>query len=230
MKKVFLSLIACASLINGDPTDIIRVHSSSVVPHPSLGAMCVAYNSLQFTVFHEGKSKKVLPHDVDPLLRQLPSDLMKKFLSQGKLKVNRYNNGDYSIQSLIPGQAGGIALANFGYFLIKSVGYTLPVVVTVTAFTQGVDVSPTWQFAGKITGKFLNKKAIEVVTRAATDTAGKTGAKVGAEVSKAVVKELGTKTTTELVTSVAATSGGYFAAVETIANAAYIILLAVPGP
>lgn len=73
-----------------------------------LGALKVLHNDAQgFSILKDGVVKKVHGYDVDSPLKKIDSKQLSQFLKHASLKVNQFDNGDYSITTQGQIKGGG---------------------------------------------------------------------------------------------------------------------------
>jgi hypothetical protein len=77
----------------------------------SLGcsAMQITRDESGFRVMDQGQQRVVRSYDVDPILRKMNSEQLRKFLAAGcKIRANKCSNGDYVLRAFVPGKGGGL--------------------------------------------------------------------------------------------------------------------------
>jgi hypothetical protein len=81
-----------------------------------------------FRVFDGKQEKPVLPYFVDPLLKRMNPEQLKKFVEQGnRIRVIRLSDGEHRLQAMVPGKGGGFLGATigcvFGKALVEGLGH-----------------------------------------------------------------------------------------------------------
>ena len=74
-----------------------------------------------FRVFDGKQEREVRPCFVDPLLRRMNTEQLKKFVEQGnRIRVIRLSDGEHRLQAMVPGKGGGPVTARALYWTTKS--------------------------------------------------------------------------------------------------------------
>lgn len=224
MKKLLYSLSLVGISLVASQDEVTRIHSQAIQVHPGLGAVCLSHKNGHFTVAHKGSVSRVAREDSDSTLRDMNADQLRTFLQVGKIRVNRYDNGDYTLTAHGSLKGGGPATANAFYGIVKGTGYALPFAWTIVKLTEG-NPQPGAEQIGKAVVKHGGKLMAAKVT---ADVAAKTAAQHGGTIAYGITQKAGTKVTGEMIGGLATSGGGYFAGVEAIANAAFWVGMAIP--
>ncbi|KIX85660.1 hypothetical protein KG892_01300 [Vermiphilus pyriformis] len=97
----------------------IEFSGRSVLASSILGNIRVRYNGINYSVINNEKEVQVPMYSVDALLRKMKPEHLKKFITCGYIKVKRFEDGCYALESRIRGEGGGILGANVGFWTGK---------------------------------------------------------------------------------------------------------------
>lgn len=119
-----------------------KIDSTKILAPSELGNLEIYHDKNSFSLFCNGEKKQVHDYDVDPMLRKLDAEKLKKFLAVGLLKVSKYNNDEFAIKPLVQGLGGGPGGATAGAYIGKAavslVGHgAIFAATTVAGFTGG---------------------------------------------------------------------------------------------
>jgi uncharacterized membrane protein (Fun14 family) len=78
-----------------------------------------------FRVFDGKQEREVRPCFVDPLLRRMNTEQLKKFVEQGnRIRVIRLSDGEHRLHAMVPGKGGGPVLAILAGWAVRFAMYT----------------------------------------------------------------------------------------------------------
>ena len=87
---------------------------------PSFGMRQIIRDESGFRVIDSQKEQVVQPHFIDPLLKRMNPKQLKTFIKQGnRIRAIKLSNGEYRLQTIVPGNGGGIFAAQQAYWLTK---------------------------------------------------------------------------------------------------------------
>lgn len=205
MRKFFLlfsvvsiSLSLSASLIQQDALFIPA----------KLGTLQVMHDDNGFRINKDGTSYDVDSFSVDPLLRKMKKEQMKKFLMSGRIMVNQATDGGYTLKSAVNLKGGGPVSGAIAYWVTKSLCWG-GVGIAASAAATGI-VAATIATAGAGTGAIVAGGCAYGVGVTAAGTAS---AAAGAAALTAAGVSAATATT-----AVAATATGAGSAAAVIAS------------
>jgi hypothetical protein len=120
-KRFFiLSLFSVTSLsVHG-----MELSGRSVLASYKLGNVKVRHNGMNYSVVHGDEETEVPNHSVDALLRKMKPEHLEKFQDCGYIKVNKSNDGHYSLDGRVRGEGGGPVAAYWAYMATKTFMYT----------------------------------------------------------------------------------------------------------
>lgn len=138
-KNQIIVTMLCAVLFAHLSKAEFEIPESSVfVPH-NVGKVSVSHNENGFHVRQNNECHKVKNYDVDPVLRNIPSEKLDAFLKHGYLHLKKMNNNDYSLEAKVRGNGGGPITGTILYWTTKITGYS---VVTATAAVGVTTTAP----------------------------------------------------------------------------------------
>lgn len=215
MNKYFiLFTFITSSIVYG--MDGYKIDQSKILAPSDYGQVDLYYNGKNFSLYCDGEKQTIHNYDVDPLLRKLDEKKIMQFLKAGSIKISKYDNGEFSIKSLIKGLGGGPVTAAAAYWLTKTVCYGVAIGGATTAITT---VAPMAAGAGPVLAMGLN-----LATGGASLATTTIGAGIGASTTLGGPAAMATT---------GVLSGGIVeavAAVEGASNAAFLIGLWLPLP
>lgn len=171
MYKRFLifSLFSITSLsIQG-----MELSGRSVLASYKLGNVKVRHNGMNYSVVSNDEEVDVPNHSVDALLRKMKPEHLEKFQDCGYIKVNKSDDGHYSLEGKVRGLGGGPVCAWWAYMFAKSTIYSSVAVAAAT--TVGAAVVAT--------GGGVVPAAIAAGTVGKTVTAGAAGLAVSSTIA-----------------------------------------------
>ena len=207
----FIGLLVFANSLISNPTEIKEIFAPS-----HLGKIKLLHDEDGFHVSQNGIRHEVKKVWMDPVLRNITSSTLKKFLASGYIQINKMSNDEFTLNAKGRILGGGPILATIVYGATKALGYG-----TAAAAIGGITVA-TGGIAGPIIGG-----AVSVATSA---VAASTGATI---VAGAIAGAGGTATAAMATTSVVAAAGGVAGAVTFIEATALFFsaaALALPTP
>lgn len=112
IRSIILSLVVSSSLMNAD-VEILKIDQVAVVS-PGIHGAELFFSEGKFAIVKDGEVHSVKPHDVDRLLKGLNNKQLCKYAAIGKFRVNRFENGEYSVSSYGALNGGGAVGATVG--------------------------------------------------------------------------------------------------------------------
>ncbi len=166
-----------------------------------------------FKVYDGAQEKPVRPCFVDPLLRSMNTEQLKKFVDQGNhIRAIRLSDGEHRLQAMLPGKGGGPISGAIAYWATKTLCYGTAVAAA------GTVVTATGGLAGAAGGAIA----------AATTVGASAGATiVGGAIAGAGLATEAAAATTAVVTAAGGITGAV-AAIETASMAACTICTLCP--
>lgn len=190
-----------------------------------LGNIALKYDKDIFNVIKNNEAIQVKSYDVDPVLRNIKKDHLKKLLSGGYLKVSQFDNGDYKLSAHARGLGGGWLLAKIFYTVTKGAAYGVVLAAPAAIITGGVAATggaPAVVGLGTYIGS---------TTAQAIGVSGPVGAVAGG-VAKGLAAAGAAKTTAGLTALAYVGTGWTFmtVAIEAAAIGAGAVGAMIPGP
>lgn len=99
----------------------IQIPEAAILRTNDTGNCSLHYGINGFKVKEGSKCHAIESYDLDPELRQLNCTTMAKYLSVGKIKLSRGNDGSFMCRSHIDGKGGGVLGFWGGFFTGKFV-------------------------------------------------------------------------------------------------------------
>ena len=116
MKAVILLLLSSVPMLCMD-----KVGKSPICARSSMGPVSVIHANDRFNVIQGGKIHEVQPAWVDKELRGMTAEQVAKYIKHGNmLKVQKADNGEFSIRAHNRVRGGGVGGATIGAFLGKA--------------------------------------------------------------------------------------------------------------
>jgi hypothetical protein len=121
MQKIFCTLGLLLSLlsIQSHASQAFSIKESAVFAPQRLGQIKLRYDEQGYSVIQNGKSHKIESYDVDPLLRKMNREQLKKFQQKGLISVNQADNGEFSLKAGAKLRGGGPGGATIGAYVGK---------------------------------------------------------------------------------------------------------------
>lgn len=122
MQKIFCTLALLLSIFSmqSNGSQILSIKDSAVFAPQRLGNIKLRYDNQGYSVLQNGKPHRIEIGDVDPLLRKMNREQLKKFQQKGLIAVNQADNGEFSLKAAANMKGGGIWGAVVGAFLGKA--------------------------------------------------------------------------------------------------------------
>ena len=131
-----------------------KIHATSLMAPSHLGKIDLYKDQEGFTVVqNENEVTRIKSHDMDPMLRTITLAKLAKLQEGGYLKVNRMNNGDYSLVAHASGNGGFILTGVIVYQSCRVIGYTGLVLGSMSTVAAGL-------LAGGPAGAFVAASAV----------------------------------------------------------------------
>lgn len=145
---------------------------ATVISFSNFGMMQqVIRDDAGFKVFDGKQVRPVQSCFVDPLLKRMNPEQMKKFIEQGnRIRAIRLSDGEHRLQAMVPGIGGGLGLATLAAGAVWISGTVTTVVATtvlVLTPAPGARIAAGATFAA---GMALTNKAALVTAAAITFT------------------------------------------------------------
>ncbi len=206
-----LTVLLLSNAIKSEPTKIQEVFAPS-----RLGNIQLLHDENGFLVFQDGVRHQVKKIWTDPILREITTTKLKKFLASGYIQVEKMSDNEFTLKAKGRLLGSGPIAASIAYWATKSLCYgTLAAAAgTVTVATGGA--------AGALVGAGM--------AAATTAVAGGVGATVAAGAIAGAGAAGGAAAATTSVVAAAGGVVGAMTAVETASLGAFAFFLALPIP
>jgi len=194
-----------------------------------------------YKVLDRGRWNQVKSYDVDPALRKMSPEQLRKYFAAGcKIRASRCSNGDYILRAFVPGKGGGPVLAGIVYWGVKAIGYGALTGAAVTVAAQAA-AAVAVTTAATATATAIASTTAALMPSAAAAAAAVTasvaapavaGTALGVAAGAAVGASSAAATATATTALVAAATGGvgYVAgAIEFAATGLGALAALVPG-